>query len=200
MKAEHDLRVVKTREHIKEGFSLCVRQKTFRSITIKDISSAARVNRSTFYTYYSDKYELRDELVLTTLKELDNVINLPFITLAPQSSHQTRLLITQHLMYLGSQKDWYMSIWNKNMELYVFEDMQSLLEDKIRISLSQGKGGEIKVRTELFARLYASTAMSILKWWYEISPTTSAAEVADIIYDHWKLGMQRTFFHGDETY
>ncbi|MCW3794439.1 TetR/AcrR family transcriptional regulator [Paenibacillus sp. LS1] len=199
MKAEHDLRVLKTREHIKEGFSLCVMQKTFRAVTIKDISSAARVNRSTFYTYYSDKYELRDELVQSTLEELNSTIHLPMFTFATQNSQLTHTLITQHLMYLWSQKDWYQVLWNKNMELCVFNEMKSLLEEKIRKSLDQGNRGEILERTELLARLYASTAMSTLKWWYEISPTTSAAEVADIINDHWKLGMQRTFFRADDT-
>lgn len=194
MKTEQDLRVLKTLEHIKSGFSLCVSQKTIKSITIKDISTAAKVNRSTFYTYYTDKYHLRDELVKATLQDLDRAIDLTFITFDDQSSSQTRSVIVQHLEHLWSQKEWYLLLWNKNLELYVFEDMQSLLENKIRNIFTQEDKDEFSERKELFARLYASTTMSILKWWYEVAPTTSAAKVADIIYNHWELGMHRTFF------
>ncbi len=34
---------------------------------------------------------------------------------------------------------------------------------------------------ELQARLFASSAMQVIKWWFEISPTTPVTEVSKII-------------------
>lgn len=41
-------------------FKLC-REKEFTRISVKDICSCAGYHRSTFYEYYSDIYDLRDQ-------------------------------------------------------------------------------------------------------------------------------------------
>lgn len=64
-----DLRIGKTLENIRNGFALCIKQKSFSAITVKDITSAAKFNRSTFDKYYKDKYQLRDILTKSTLEE-----------------------------------------------------------------------------------------------------------------------------------
>ncbi|WP_431091281.1 TetR/AcrR family transcriptional regulator [Paenibacillus sp. 8b26] len=37
-----------------------MQQKTFTKITVTDIINEAKINRSTFYKYYKDKYDLRE--------------------------------------------------------------------------------------------------------------------------------------------
>ncbi|MBE0340926.1 TetR family transcriptional regulator [Paenibacillus sp. 28ISP30-2] len=76
-----DLRVVKTLENIKRSFMVCIQQKTFTKITVTDIINEAKINRSTFYKYYKDKYDLRELLVKSTLEELSNNIKLNFFKL-----------------------------------------------------------------------------------------------------------------------
>ena len=56
MEKKQDLRIVKTREAIKEAFIELIEEKGFEAITIKDITEKARINRGTFYAHYEDKY------------------------------------------------------------------------------------------------------------------------------------------------
>lgn len=56
MEKKQDLRIIKTREAIKEAFIQLVAEKGFESLTIKDITGKARINRGTFYAHYEDKY------------------------------------------------------------------------------------------------------------------------------------------------
>lgn len=56
MEKKTDLRVIKTREAIKEAFIALVEQKGFEAMTVKDITERARMNRGTFYAHYEDKY------------------------------------------------------------------------------------------------------------------------------------------------
>lgn len=56
MDKKQDLRIVKTREAIKEAFIELIEEKGFDALTIKDITEKARINRGTFYAHYEDKY------------------------------------------------------------------------------------------------------------------------------------------------
>lgn len=53
-----DLRVVRTMESIKEAFVELIEEKGFEAITVKDITTKAKINRGTFYAHYQDKYDL----------------------------------------------------------------------------------------------------------------------------------------------
>jgi hypothetical protein len=185
-----DLRVIKTLENIRNGFALCIQKKTFSSITINDITTAGRINRTTFYKYYTDKYHLRESLVRSTLEELSNDISLIQFQIPYNKISMENDALISRLKYMYSQKDWYLILWNKNIELNIFEDMVQLFEKQIKESIIvHSNGTEISRKDEpekweLFARLFATSAMTTVKWWYEYSPNKTPKEVADIITDN----------------
>lgn len=57
MEKKQDLRIIKTREAIKEAFIQLVAEKGFEALTVKDLTEKARINRGTFYAHYEDKYD-----------------------------------------------------------------------------------------------------------------------------------------------
>ena len=57
-----DLRIVKTKKAIRRAFFELLRTKNVNSISIKEISSLAEIDRKTFYSHYAGVYELVDEL------------------------------------------------------------------------------------------------------------------------------------------
>ena len=64
-----DPRVIKTLRHIDEALVENLRENEFRKITVDMICRSAMINRSTFYKYYRDKYELLDNFLNRILKE-----------------------------------------------------------------------------------------------------------------------------------
>ena len=58
-----DPRVLRTRQLIKEAFSILLQKKGFDTITVKDIAQIASINRATFYAHYEDKYALLEEII-----------------------------------------------------------------------------------------------------------------------------------------
>lgn len=69
-----DLRIVKTKEAIKESFFKLLKQQSFESITVKQIISEARISKGTFYYHYLDKFDLAQQLLDDTLKNYNNII------------------------------------------------------------------------------------------------------------------------------
>lgn len=72
-----DLRIIRTRKFIINSFIHLLEKKDFSSITIRDITSGAMINRATFYHHFVDKYDLlekviKEELMANVLLELSN--------------------------------------------------------------------------------------------------------------------------------
>ncbi len=53
-----DPRVVKTREALLQAFNELLQEKTYKKITVQEITERARVNRATFYAHFYNKEEL----------------------------------------------------------------------------------------------------------------------------------------------
>ena len=62
-----DLRVQKTRENIRSHFLQLLRTCPFQEITVKQLIQECRINRSTFYRNYEDKYDLLEPVSYTHL-------------------------------------------------------------------------------------------------------------------------------------
>jgi AcrR family transcriptional regulator len=60
-KENEDLRVRRTRKLIQQALIELTVEKGFSTITVQDIADRAMINRSTFYRYYLDKYDLVDQ-------------------------------------------------------------------------------------------------------------------------------------------
>lgn len=70
-----DRRIARTKQFISEAFLALLLEKGIEGIVIKDITEKANVNRSTFYAYYSDKFDLLDFMVKDKLNQLNALID-----------------------------------------------------------------------------------------------------------------------------
>lgn len=59
---QKDLRVLKTEKAIRSAFISLLDEKSFEKISVTDILKVALINRKTFYSHYTDKYDLADQM------------------------------------------------------------------------------------------------------------------------------------------
>lgn len=62
-----DIRVTKTQRAIKDAFIQLRSKKALEKITVKELCQVAEINKSTFYSHYSDIYSLSEELEKETV-------------------------------------------------------------------------------------------------------------------------------------
>lgn len=60
---QEDPRVLRTKKLIIDSFISLMKEKAFHSISIKDITEQATINRATFYRHFSDKHLLLENVV-----------------------------------------------------------------------------------------------------------------------------------------
>lgn len=111
-----DKRITKTQSAIKSEFLSLLKKKPLHKITVKELCEATNINKSTFYTHYTDIYHLMDSLrqeAVTTIVSsipsdreytLDNAEEFPReITIAFQKQRQllTSLFTIEDLHTFG---------------------------------------------------------------------------------------------------
>lgn len=69
MELKEDLRIVKTKQALRNAILELVKTNDINKITIKQICDSALVNRMTFYKYYEDKYHLLNDVLLQSLED-----------------------------------------------------------------------------------------------------------------------------------
>ncbi|GHO78586.1 hypothetical protein KSD_63570 [Ktedonobacter sp. SOSP1-85] len=65
-----DPRVKRTRTLLQQAFLDLMREKSYSTITVQDITERATVNRATFYAHFEDKYALLNALVHSRFQQM----------------------------------------------------------------------------------------------------------------------------------
>ena len=73
-----DLRVIRTRDAIRNALVDLIEEKGFEAITVKDITDTAKINRGTFYAHYQDKFDLMTKCQEEIMQEMSNIANKTF--------------------------------------------------------------------------------------------------------------------------
>lgn len=69
-----NLQSQRTDKMIRDAFIALLKQKDFKNITVTQIAQKDMINRQTFYCYYSDKYDLADQLTEKALGMFEELI------------------------------------------------------------------------------------------------------------------------------
>lgn len=177
-----DLRVVKTKEAIERGFLACIDKQYFSKLTIAALTHEMKINKSTFYHYYEDKYDLRSKLIDSILQSFSNSIDISYLKMNPAKINDYEQKLPTALLPLFKQRTTFMTLWSPQLESNVFERMERIFVQKFLTVLATTTPQENNAQyQELQARLFAASAMQVIKWWFEVSPTTPVAEVSKLI-------------------
>lgn len=192
-----DLRIVKTHLQIDQALLDCLKDHPFQKITVDMLCRKALINRSTFYKYYLDKYDLMDKYLDKTLEEFRQNIQVDFINAAPARISDLCYIKSYEssLKFIGSKKTEYEILWNAAIDRQLFNEMTRIVHDKILGALQPmaHQTPIIQKYSALYAHLFSSNMMSLVLWWFEYYDQVSMKEVEEIMTDNMRLGLFKTF-------
>ncbi|MBY7142577.1 TetR family transcriptional regulator C-terminal domain-containing protein [Virgibacillus sp. NKC19-3] len=97
MEKSNDLRVIKTKQFLKEALLVLLKKMDFEEITIMKLTTQAQINRSTFYAHFYDKYDLLEKTINEEL--------LSFVEeVAPKSEEELTLAHIPNPFYVRATK------------------------------------------------------------------------------------------------
>ncbi|NUU79532.1 TetR/AcrR family transcriptional regulator [Paenibacillus xylanilyticus] len=147
----NDPRVIRTRQLIVNAFLMHLNKKDFYSITIRDITEKATINRATFYAHFADKYELLESVLSFAFEQyVLNKVNAQ----APLTEVTVKQLITSLCNYHDSS----------NQCIKKYESVAPIFEENIKTQLEQLILQIITRETDQAERKTLANAATMLSW------------------------------------
>lgn len=168
---KEDLRVRRTKRLLSNALFELIKKKSFEKITVCDICDVAMVHRATFYSHFSDKYELLnysmdEHLPLNKIED----------SLSCEEPNNTYFfaLIEKAIEGVCADKQIYASILKKNKDLTIVDRTQDFLENRLSSKIRERYSeNDLPIKPELLAGFYVGACMRVLvKWITDELPMT----------------------------
>lgn len=135
MEKRIDRRIIKSKRAIREAFFELLTEKDFKSITIKEISERAQVDRKTFYNYYSSIFALVNEFENELVVSLDALFDeIDF----SKFSENPEEIFTSLYKFLKPNLEYYKLMFSINFSENLSSKIIGLLKFKIIASFEKG--------------------------------------------------------------
>lgn len=192
-----DLRVIKTLRQIDEALLDCLQKTSFQKITVEMLCQSALINRSTFYKYYTDKYDLLEKYLNKTLLEFKEHVNVEFINASPSNIHNIAYIkVFRYVLdFIFSRKKEYLILWRAAIDRQIYNEMIKIVHDNIMSTINRKSSvtSEKEKYVDLYSYLFASNMMSLVYWWLKNADTISQEEVEQLMVDNMRFGLFKTF-------
>ncbi|QDG81083.1 TetR/AcrR family transcriptional regulator [Weissella cibaria] len=165
----YDHKINQTRQQILDAFLTLVKEKDVSKITINDITTIAKINRSTFYRHFDDKFDLIEKTETTIFNAIekslqDNILNgqIKSITQAEFGNYRLELL-----GILKDNADFISAMLSKNGDLTFESKLIAQMRDFSMIGLS-ALGidfDSIPASRELTMQFMANGLIGVVRHW-----------------------------------
>ena len=193
-----DPRIIKTLRHIDEALLECLKEHEFRKITVDMLCRKALINRSTFYKYYADKYELLNNYLDRVLSEFSRAMaTTDFILATPNTIANQRYIdnFRRSIDHIHDHRDIYRVLWQASIDRRIYQEMEDIIRRNILGTISSNPAGDQQITPYhvLYAELFASNLMTLVRWWLANETSVTRADVETLMTSNMKNGLFSTF-------
>ncbi len=184
MSKKQDLRVKRTKNSLNRALLTLMEKKNFTDITIQELADEAMINRVTFYSHYSDKYELLDQCVKDNLDEimLKSVTPVRHIKRGIVYADVFYEIVTDILKNVERNERFFQIIIQSNHDKLIKEYLVHLVK---REFIPQLGDAFLKVQSEwqisIMVELVVSAILGVMAWWITSEKRESPEDIAEIV-------------------
>lgn len=164
MEKKTDLRVVKTKKALVEAMIQCLNEKLFEDITVQTICDVAMVRRATFYTHFSDKYELFSYTICYIYRKFPSYQSLDSPVRTPEIYLQ---LIEDSINFLTAHTKFVHSLIESNLAPMMLDIISTEIEKDLSPSLKEDMNtlGNSSISPDLVIHFYIRGIFGAFLWW-----------------------------------
>lgn len=178
-----DLRVVKTRENIISNFLELLRTYPFHKITVNMLITACKINRSTFYRNFEDKYELLNYILDELMKEFDISIRPEIITADFHDVSSMKDCLMPMLDFFTKNKALLILFYEDDMIAAFFKKMDQIMNTRLlkEIKKSFKLNNKQLMIVDYYISIISHNILESMRWWQIEHPEIMQTELLDII-------------------
>jgi AcrR family transcriptional regulator len=167
-----DRRVARTRALLQDALITLVPERGYAPITVEDICETANIARSTFYTHYAGKEELRSATIDEHLRALSN--RPP----AAQSETSGRLFKFSRPMFEHAHafRPLHRALLASSGDT-IHDEFRERIRRAVRSELIEKRIGETGAPLEFTVQFISGAFLAVLAWWIAADTSLSPAQV-----------------------
>ena len=176
---KEDPRVLRTRKLLQDAFIELMGDHSFESITVQDITAAARVNHATFYRHYRDKYHLADAIFTEALDSMLRAFGPPKSLPEIDRTDSSVILKSWGVIFrhVADNERLYRTLFNSGGNTAfvrrIREHFTSIVKERMEARIKQNKptgarsGTGKKPSSDIPYALAANLMIGTIGWWLE---------------------------------
>ena len=179
MDKKTDRRVLKTKRAIYNAFVELLSEKEINHITITDISKKADINRKTFYNYYSNTYEVMEEIENLTADTF--IKRLDAIEFTNMTDFLTEIF-SQFTETINSDLDFFSHLFKTNNRSILIVKIVEAIKEYIRKRIEKEQELDIQ-KFNIVADFYIPGILSVYMNWFINNHNIPIEELSHILTD-----------------
>ncbi|PPA69079.1 TetR/AcrR family transcriptional regulator [Jeotgalibacillus proteolyticus] len=165
-----------TRNVLKKSIISLLQEKPISSITVKEICEKADINRSTFYTHYSDHLDLLNKIENEVTEEMDAYLN----SYSYEVEEEAIQITEKILEYINDNKLILRTLLNSNSSLH-FEQKMMTLTRRYMLNNWMKESNVEEEKSKFLSTFVISGAIHVIKDWIDNDMDQTPGEMALMI-------------------
>lgn len=180
---KEDLRVIKTKDNIKNSMLHLLKKYEFKDITMSMLVDECRINKTTFYRHYSDKYDLIEK------------ISKDYISLFSKASSNFENGINEHnidclIQFFDDNKDELLILESKILPINIFEDMHTIMTLDLCTYFKKYINQDDLIK--LYASLISNNILTTIKWYHKNFFNFERNQIIQIVLQTVETGLKQS--------
>ena len=180
---KEDLRVIKTKDNIKNSMLHLLKKYEFKDITMSMLVDECRINKTTFYRHYSDKYDLIEK------------ISKDYISLFSKASSNFENGINEHnidclIQFFDDNKDELLILESKILPINIFEDMHTIMTLDLCTYFKKSINQDDLIK--LYASLISNNILTTIKWYHKNFLNFERNQIIQIVLQTVETGLKQS--------
>ncbi|WP_026926173.1 TetR/AcrR family transcriptional regulator [Granulicoccus phenolivorans] len=176
-----DLRVRRTRAHLRRALAELLGQHQFREITVTQLCAAALVHRTTFYKHYADKEALFDDLLSDRINEVLTATGLPAGHLVPAPGQPVERL-AGFLDRMRADPTLFLLLADADLSPASTQRLTRELVQQLKARAPRAGSRAAAASADLMAHLHGAVLTAALVWWARTTDNVPAERVAHTVW------------------
>ena len=182
MAKEQDLRFIRSKESIKKAFIDLLDSIGFEKITVKKLTEKAKINRSTFYLHYLDKYDLLDQIeneILEEIRILFKEMPIQSIVKGKPDIQKMKQVLVRIYSHIGRNHSFFSLIMGQKGDPAFFGKFERMVKDIV--IRNADLSSKIAIPEKYLIAMIAGIQTGFVREWLSSGMQESKEEIAEII-------------------
>jgi AcrR family transcriptional regulator len=192
-----DLRVIRTKQSIREALVELMEEKGFEALTVKDITTKAKINRGTFYAHYQDKFDLMTKCEEEIMKDMSSMAIQNFPDVLAEMKTNSMTFSPFHPLvsifeYLNENSGFMKAVLGPNGDLSFQTKLRAFMWETMfgDVASSLFDKEKLLVPSQYLISYVAAAHIGIIQQWLTSGRKESSEEMARIL---WTLAVNGPF-------